>query len=282
MIRVRVLSDVHLEFGALDLRPAGEDVVALCGDIGLFTDGVQWADRLAGKLGVPVVMIAGNHEFYRHSEHGAPASVEQILGALSAAARLTGGRVTFLSEEAAVVAGVRFVGATLWTDFALFGDAARAMAAAEVRMNDYRLIYRTPAERLHPSDTSGMHEAARLFLEAELSRPHDGPTVVMTHHPPSGRSIAGRYAEMPCPPPMPRTSTKSSRIRGRHYGCTGIRTCRRIIGSEARAWCATRGVMRNTNSTRISIRTWSSRSDPRRWQAEAGWFNLSEWVRPTR
>ena len=195
MTRVRVLSDVHLEFGALDLRSAGEDVVALCGDIGLFTDGVQWADRLAGKLGVPVVMIAGNHEFYRHSERAAPASVEQILRALAAEARPTGGRVTFLCDEAAVVAGVRFVGATLWTDFALFGDAARAMAAAEVRMNDYRLIYRTQAERLHPSDTTGMHEAARLFLEAELSRPHDGPTVVMTHHPPSGRSIAGRYAE---------------------------------------------------------------------------------------
>ena len=50
MTRIRPLSDLHLEFEPLDLDPAGEDVIALAGDIGIFTDGVEWADEITPDL----------------------------------------------------------------------------------------------------------------------------------------------------------------------------------------------------------------------------------------
>lgn len=120
MTKIRPMSDLHLEFGPLSLEPAGEDVIALAGDIGIFTDGVGWADEVARSLNVPVVMIAGNHEFYRNREHRNH-SVVSTFAALSEAARKTAGRVMFLERGTAKIAGVRFIGATLWTDFNLFG-----------------------------------------------------------------------------------------------------------------------------------------------------------------
>lgn len=65
MTKLRILSDLHLEFGPLDITPAGEDVLILAGDIGVYNDGAVWARDYARRHDVPVVMIAGNHEYYR-------------------------------------------------------------------------------------------------------------------------------------------------------------------------------------------------------------------------
>lgn len=69
MPRVRIMSDLHIEFGNLRLRKAAEDVIALAGDIHPWTNAVAWADELAQKLDAPVVLVPGNHEFYRNPRH---------------------------------------------------------------------------------------------------------------------------------------------------------------------------------------------------------------------
>jgi hypothetical protein len=194
MTNIRPLSDLHLEFGPLNLEPAGEDVIALAGDIGIFTDGVEWADEIARSLNVPVVMIAGNHEFYRNREHWHH-SITTTLEALSEAAAKTRGRVTFLERSTAAIAGVRFIGATLWTDFNLFGSPVLAKHRAIEAMNDYRLIAFSPREEFTPDVAAREHAKAVGYLSEALREPFDGPTVVMTHHAPSARSIAGRYAD---------------------------------------------------------------------------------------
>jgi hypothetical protein len=99
MPRVRLMSDLHLEFGPLDLEPAGEDVLALAGDVGIHTEGIAWADATARRLGVPVVMIAGNHEFYQNRQHRGHTIVSTIHD-LHRAAADTNGWVTFLEREA--------------------------------------------------------------------------------------------------------------------------------------------------------------------------------------
>src|SRR3954453_5603227 len=83
--RIRVMSDLHLEFGPLDIVPAGEDVLVVAGDIGVYTDGAVWARSYARRHDIPVVIIAGNHEFYRNSERPAY-TVESTLAALTAVA----------------------------------------------------------------------------------------------------------------------------------------------------------------------------------------------------
>jgi predicted phosphodiesterase len=189
-MRLRVLSDLHLELEPLQLERSIEDVVLLPGDIGHRTDGLNWADRLSQKIDRPVVMIAGNHEFYSVRESPA-ATVRSTLDALHSAAARTAGRVTFLESEVVV----RFIGTTLWTDFALLGEPALATLIAAQTMNDYRRIYRNPESNITALEVVRTHFAYRKFIAEALASPFAGQTVVITHHSPSGRSVAGRYAD---------------------------------------------------------------------------------------
>lgn len=66
------------------------------------------------------------------------------------------------------------------------------MLIAQRLLADYRLIgYK--GRRLLPPDTVAFHEQAVAWLDRTLSEPHDGPTVVLTHHSPSSQSIAPFY-----------------------------------------------------------------------------------------
>ena len=129
-MRLNVLSDLHLGFGALD-RPVNDaDVVVLAGDISRPREAIAWAL----KFDKPVLYVPGNHEFYGHS----------IDGALEELQRLgEGTQVQVLDDRELVMGGVRFLGSTLWTDFELFDDPQqRAAAKSEARrlMRDFSRI----------------------------------------------------------------------------------------------------------------------------------------------
>lgn len=193
MPRLRVMSDLHLEFGPLHLEPVGEDVLVLAGDIGIYADGAFWARDYAREHGIPVVMIAGNHEFYRNIEHQTH-TVEDTIETLRAVAAKEP-LLTYLEDDVATVAGVVFMGCTLWTDFDLNGDQPQAMMRAAQAMNDYRLINESGRLRFTPAVALRRHAYSVGVLSERL--PHnypEGPVVVVTHHLPSRRSIAGRYA----------------------------------------------------------------------------------------
>jgi predicted phosphodiesterase len=192
MIRIRVLSDLHIEFGDLSVPTRDADLMVLAGDVHVGLAAAAWADDLAKRLGIPVVLIAGNHEHYdslrRPGQH-----LAGIIEGLRAAAAASSGRVVFLERESAIMAGIRFVGCTLWTDFELAGDPGTAMARAENAINDFRAIAYRPGVRFTARDARHEFMLGRQFLETELAKPYDGPTVVITHHLPSLRSVAKRF-----------------------------------------------------------------------------------------
>ena len=165
------------------------DVVVLAGDIDVGAKGVEWAEMVFDK---PVIYVSGNHEFYRGVWQDIPDTL------LRAAAARHG--IHLLEDSSVVIGGVRFVGATLWTDFNLFG-AEHRNAAIEVSLDimaDYRAIKFRSAEglrRLHPTDTIEIHQASRTALERMLSQPFEGPTVVVTHHLPHWGSVQARWRE---------------------------------------------------------------------------------------
>lgn len=178
-MRLRVLSDIHLEFGDWTPPAAEADVVILAGDI-------HKGDRAAAWIGrhfpaVPVIYIAGNHEFYGGDVQG----VLRDLRALDQPAK-----ARFCENRAVEMGDVVFLGCTLWTDFNLQGDPATAGAYAASNMNDYRLIRVQPEFRkLKGRDTARYHAASRRWLEGELERFRDRRVVVVTHHAPSARSL---------------------------------------------------------------------------------------------
>lgn len=188
-MKINILSDLHLGQGGLPLPHTDADVVILAGDIARPAAAMAWA----AQLGKPTLYVAGNHEFYGSS--------------LSATARAlreasAGTCVQVLDDEEVVIGGVRFLGSTMWTDFRLLGEgeaSVQAQAAAQGFMRDFSRIFVDEAmqQALTPADTMRMFGRHADWLAQRLARPHDGPTVVITHHAPSPGSVHPRFAGSP-------------------------------------------------------------------------------------
>lgn len=138
---------------------------------------------------MPCVYVAGNHEFYRGS----------IVGGLEQGRQAAQGfaNVHFLENGAVAIGGVRFLGATLWTDCCVEGHQQMAMMHARDRMNDYKAIslQKNPWRRFVPEAAARLHQQSREFLAAALAD-KSSPTVVVTHthHLPHPQSIPERFA----------------------------------------------------------------------------------------
>jgi len=184
-MRLHILSDLHLGFGPMD-RPCNDaDVVVLAGDISRPREAIAWALRFDR----PVVYVPGNHEYYGGSLDGRA----RELATLAA-----GTPVHLLDDRELVLGGVRFLGSTLWTDFGLFGTGEhRAAAVAEAcrLMRDFSRILRADGDPtpFTPDDAAARFARHAAWLAARLAEPFDGPTVVVTHHAPSRRSIHPRF-----------------------------------------------------------------------------------------
>ena len=180
-MKLHILSDIHLEFAPFDPPETDADVVILAGDIGLGPPAVEWA---AVTFRQPVVYVPGNHEYYG-------GHLQNTLTRMRRTAE--GTQVRVLDGEAITLGPVRFLAATLWTDFQIMRDPQRAQREAEAHMTDYRRIKAAAYRPLRATDLRAAHFDARRFLERSLQQPFDGPTVVISHHAPSPRSISNRW-----------------------------------------------------------------------------------------
>lgn len=203
-MRIVILSDLHQNDGGASFDPVlvdtTFDVAVVAGDCaGRLMNSVRWlADRYSG---LPVVYVPGNHDFYRDGSPNGFHVEAEIASAHDAAG---GTAVRLLTDTETTVDGVRFVGGTLWTDlratFRACGSTAAGLGRARKGMNDYRYIHRSSStrasRRIKPEDTIGWHRKTRRFLADALSKPSSAPTVVVTHHAPSLRSLPDPYDEL--------------------------------------------------------------------------------------
>jgi predicted phosphodiesterase len=217
MIRILYMSDLHLEMErwhlgvpgwaaflarhqAIAAHPArgpllGEvgpvDLVVMAGDIHNGLRGIVYADQVAKFLSVPVVYVAGNHEYYHQQ-------MERLEPAFLRAAAQTDGRVQFLENTRASFTfyGTRLhvLGCTLWTDYALNGHVPTAMGVAARSMNDHAYI--TGAQGVFtPAEALSRHQTSRQWLHKTLAQLHrsdaQAKTLIVTHHAPSP-AVLGR------------------------------------------------------------------------------------------
>lgn len=207
-MKLLVLSDLHLEFGTFRVPEVEVDAVILAGDIAATAaKALRWAQR-PDNFGeqTPIIFVPGNHEFYG-------GVMDTTLADMSHAAA---SNAHALSSDEVVLHGVRFLGTTLWTDFAIsietdvcpVSDVPGAMEAARRRMNDYKYIrvaenvsrsgypdrVKRRKRRLTPEDTVALHLSQRQWLAEKLAEPFHGPTVVVTHHAPHRGSLRQKFA----------------------------------------------------------------------------------------
>jgi hypothetical protein len=190
-MRLQIVSDLHLETEDHVPEPAPRaELLVLAGDVDSTWAGLE---RFRGWP-VPVVFVAGNHEFDGRDVAAAwPALRERCAGL----------GFTLLERECAIFTGadgrrVRFVGTTRWCDYALFGnpDDERVRRAAAYFMRIQR-------STLHgaPFDPAAVRRealACRAWLAEELARSGDwDATVAVTHFAPSFRSADPRFGSQP-------------------------------------------------------------------------------------
>jgi hypothetical protein len=105
--------------------------------------------------------------------------------------------VDVLDGRDLLIGGVRFLGATLWTDFALRGtdpsSIDRAMTDAYEGMNDFRFIRYGEGRMFRPADARAIHLSQVQWLRAKLAQEFVGSTVVVTHYLPHRQSIHPKY-----------------------------------------------------------------------------------------
>ncbi|RZU00755.1 metallophosphoesterase [Rivibacter subsaxonicus] len=191
-MRLQLLSDLHLETEAFEPRPAPQaELLVLAGDIDSSWRGLE----LFANWPVPVLFVAGNHEFDRRD-------LELAWPALRARCEALG--IRLLQRETCIVEArdgrrVRFVGTTRWSDFDVFGESQRERAMRAAR---YYVAVMRATRGGAVFDAAAVREeglACRAWLESELARPAAGwdQTVVITHFAPSLRSADPRYGRQP-------------------------------------------------------------------------------------
>lgn len=135
LIKAQIFSDLHLGVHRIKLITImdGVDVVIVAGDT---CEGVLKAFKHLRQIvpaHIPIILVMGNHEYYHRFVP------DELALARSQASDFN---IHLLEDNTVVLGGVRFLGASLWTDYAIFGDANQAavMNACANGMNDHRLI----------------------------------------------------------------------------------------------------------------------------------------------
>jgi Icc-related predicted phosphoesterase len=178
-MKLQIFSDLHLDVYPIKLITIvpGVDLVIVAGDT---CEGVLRAFehlRRIVPMDIPIAMVLGNHEYYRRF------IPDELALARSHAAAFN---IHMLENDTVELAGVRFVGATLWTDYRAFGEANQAavMNACASGMNDHRLIgwQKQPWLRFRPQEAALLHHQSKTYLEGVLATPFEGPTTVVISH----------------------------------------------------------------------------------------------------
>lgn len=186
-MKLHILSDLHNEFAEFAPIETGADVIVLAGDIDNGDAGLKWARRT--WPGRKIVYVIGNHEYYNRDYAETLILLRQAAQALD---------IQLLEENEAIIDGVRFLGETLWTDFEYFGAGkkASAMEEGQRRLTDFKLI-RFEQGIFTPAHSIELHQHSLAWLQARLDEPFEGPTVVVTHHLPSSKSVPERFMDTP-------------------------------------------------------------------------------------
>jgi len=186
-MRIKIISDLHQEFGISNLDFSNADVVILAGDTNLGIKGIEWAKQHIKDS--QVIYLLGNHEYYKGSY---PKTLNQVIEAS------LNSNVTVLENKRVEIGGIRFHGATLWTDFSLFGSPVEYGIICQGQMNDYRQIRRDPSySKLRSVDTFKIHQISKKWLQESLEESIGYKNIVITHHAPSIKSVPDLYQNDP-------------------------------------------------------------------------------------
>ena len=184
-MKLQVLSDLHLEHGGqVPEHHRDADVIVLAGDLAPYTDGLVEHIAEHWSPAPNILYVLGNHEFYG-------TEIEETRTRMANECAAAG--IHLLDPGMVRIEGVRFIGATLWTDLVLEGKADEIGAHMRVsrEVSDFSGAIQHHGRDFTTGESVERHRTHRAFIERELEdAEHAGDrAVVITHHAPSPRSI---------------------------------------------------------------------------------------------
>ena len=220
-MKIAIASDVHLEFGDLDIvNTDNAQVLILSGDICVAAD-LDMRDRRQTESGFArrrsemfheffercaanfphVIYIMGNHEYYHSDFATALGEMRRKLAHLP--------NLYILEREIKVIDDVTFIGGTLWTD--MNNSDPLTLYHMRTMMNDFRVIqnsdipvhfrtqegeFRTRVGKFSPEDAVTEHVKMKEYIQVVTAMLGENPNkyVVAGHHAPSRRSTHAMYA----------------------------------------------------------------------------------------
>lgn len=194
-MKVHAVSDLHCDnweilghaLAVPRLKVVG-DILVINGDT---SDGQleRYLETLTANYlekGLPVLYVAGNHDhYYRHLDTS-KAELERVCKNLG---------VINLDNTSFVREGVRFYGATTWTNFDLNNAKPMLqMNMAKVLVADYKYI-----KGLCPEATQLLHQQTveMLLNESRIAKEKSEKLVFVSHHAPLHECIPEKFASNP-------------------------------------------------------------------------------------
>jgi len=190
---IKIVSDIHLEFYK-SINPVisklnwsdNEDILILAGDIGKpFTDTYYNFLRYASLKFKHIILVAGNHEYW--SSNKTHDALKLKLVELASKFK----NVYFLDDASVILDGVKYIGATLWSDI------SKNSYEVKEGMNDYSKIKHylgngknKMKKKIIPSQTLIWHNTSVEYLKKEI-KDTEIPIIIVTHHLPSFQSLKG-------------------------------------------------------------------------------------------
>lgn len=198
-MRCHYMSDLHLEAQDIDFSMPKGEVLLIAGDLcnAKFLEGVRTdkysevhrerVDRFLSKAKSnfkAVVLIAGNHEHYQFVFNDTVPTMR---------ANLEG--VTILDNESIDIDGVRFFGATLWSDF--LGRSQVCMDNVRRRVGEFLLVKKRKVDnkgtaqliKFQPEDALEEFDNSIQAITSIRDDGFDGPVIIITHHAPSPQGL---------------------------------------------------------------------------------------------
>ncbi len=191
-LRVQLLSDLHLETEAYEPQPApGAELLVLAGDI----DSTWIAfERFAGWP-VPVIVVAGNHEFDGRELCNAWPRLRERCARFG---------LELLEREERLLRSasgrrVRLLATIRWSDYDTFGIGQRERSMRASDWFQQIMNARRDGAMFDPEAVREEGLACREWLAAKLrERPANvDTTLVVTHFAPSLKSADPRYGDQP-------------------------------------------------------------------------------------
>jgi predicted phosphohydrolase len=177
-MKIKLVSDIHLECSDYTIPYSGEDILIIAGDVSpLFKRTFALINQYISRANpwVQVIFVAGNHDYYTRPLHETDAILEtnQIL------------KLIYLQNDSVVIEGLRFFGATMWTDVAENEEDVWTGIADFECIPDFTI-----------DEFRRRHRDSREALRETLNNSSE-PVVVITHHLPTIKSVDPKYADYP-------------------------------------------------------------------------------------